>query len=66
MENVAFTSVAFGPRYVEQQERLSLSIYNIYPEATIFSWTDEMPPCASEHNESLYGFKPRAVQYASD
>jgi len=66
MENVAFTSVAFGPRYVEQQKRLTKSILDIYPNAIIFNWTEEMPPDASTHAESLYGFKPHAVQYARD
>jgi hypothetical protein len=38
----------------------------IYPEATIFSWTNEMPPGSRSMNDSLYGFKPHAVEYALD
>lgn len=62
-----FVSVAFGDkRYIEQQARLKHSILQIYPDAPLFFWTDEMPPGARPMNESLYGFKPHAVQYAWD
>lgn len=67
MESVAFVDVAFGDkRYLEQQERLHHSIRMIYPDAPIFSWTNEMPPGARSMSESLYGFKPHAVKYALD
>jgi hypothetical protein len=62
---VAFTSVAFGDkRYIEQQARLKHSIQMIYPDAPLFFWTNEMPPNARSMSESLYGFKPHAVNYA--
>lgn len=66
-KEIAFTSVAFGdPRYIEQQARLKHSILQIYPDAPLFFWTNEMPPGALSMNDSLYGFKPWAVQYAWD
>lgn len=62
---VAFCCVAFGDkRYLEQQERLKHSILQIYPDAPLFFWTNEMPPGARSMSESLYGFKPHAVNYA--
>ncbi len=65
--DVVFCDVAFGDkRYLEQQERLHHSIRMIYPDAVIYSWTNEMPPGARSMNDSLYGFKPHAVQYALD
>lgn len=60
-----FVDVAFGDqRYLDQQVRLHASIFNIYPDATIFTWTNEMPPGSKPFNESMYGFKPHAVKYA--
>lgn len=65
--DVCFVSCAFGDkRYIEQQARLKHSILQIYPDAPLFFWTNEMPPGARSMNESLYGFKPHAVQYAWD
>lgn len=65
MEKTAFCSVAFGDkRYIEQQVRLNASIREIYPDAPIYSWTNEMPPGSRSMSESLYGFKPWAVRYA--
>lgn len=65
--NTAFVSVAFGDkRYIEQQQRLNHSIRQIYPDAPIYYWTDRMPPGSKSMNESLYGFKPWAVQAALD
>ena len=62
-----FVSVAFGDkRYLEQQERLRHSILQIYPDAPLYFWTNEMPPGARSMNDSLYGFKPHAVKYALD
>lgn len=59
-----FLSVAFGPRYVEQQTRLHQSLQTIHPEAKHFAWTDAYPTGSRTHKESLYGFKPHAVAYA--
>lgn len=65
--NTAFCCVAFGDhRYIEQQARLRHSILQIYPDAPLFFWTNEMPPGARSMSESLYGFKPHAVKAALD
>lgn len=65
MDKVAFVSVAFGDhRYIEQQARLRHSILQIYPDAPLFFWTNEMPPGSRSMSESLYGFKPHAVKAA--
>jgi hypothetical protein len=65
MSDITFVSVAFGDkRYIEQQERLGHSIKLIYPDAPLFFWTNEMPPGARSMSDSLYGFKPHAVNYA--
>lgn len=66
MTDFCFLSVAFGPRYIEQQTRLHQSLQAIHPEAKHFAWTDTYPPGSRLHKESLYGFKPHAVQYALD
>lgn len=64
-DQVAFCAVAFGDkRYIEQQARLKHSILQIYPDAPLFFWTNEMPPGALSMSESLYGFKPWAVENA--
>lgn len=66
-KEVAFTSCAFGDhRYIEQQARLKHSILQIYPDAPLFFWTNEMPPGSRSMSESLYGFKPHAVKAALD
>ncbi len=61
MDDVCFVSVAFGERYIEQQERLRESILAIYPDAILLFYTDERPVGARTFYESLYGFKPYAV-----
>lgn len=61
MDDVCFVSVAFGERYVEQQERLRESILAIYPDAILLFYTDTSPEGARSFYESLYGFKPYAV-----
>lgn len=64
MTDFIFLSVAFGPRYIEQQTRLHQSILNFYPSNPHMGWTDCYPPNAKPHRESLYGFKSHAIQYA--
>jgi hypothetical protein len=64
MNDFCFLSVAFGPRYVEQQMRLHKSIQDIHPDAQHFAWTDTLPPGSKPHTESLYGFKVHAVNHA--
>lgn len=64
-DQIAFVCVAFGDqRYIEQQARLKHSILQIYPDAPLFFWTDELPPGSRSFNESMYGFKPYAVYTA--
>lgn len=66
MTDFCFLSVAFGPRYIEQQTRLHQSILQHYSSDHHICWTDAMPPGAKSHKESLYGFKVHAVQFAID
>lgn len=66
MTDFIFISVAFGPRYVEQQKRLHESICKFYSPEHHLCWTDTMPPGAKSHAESLYGFKVHAVKHALD
>lgn len=66
MTDFVFTSVAFGPRYVEQQIRLHASICEHYSADHHIQWTDTMPLGSRSHAESLYGFKVHAVKYALD
>lgn len=65
MTDFCFISVAFGPKYSEQQIRLHQSITNLYPSITHIGWTDTYPPGAKNHRESLYGFKVDAIGYAT-
>ena len=64
MEDVCFVSVAFGPAYVEQQDRLKKSILAIYPKANILFFRDVLPPQAKPFDISLYGFKVHAIREA--
>lgn len=59
-----FTSVAFGPRYVEQQQRLHKSICEHYSADHHIQWTDTLPPGSKPHKESPYGFKVHAIEHA--
>lgn len=64
MTDFIFLSVAFGPRYVEQQTRLHKSLQAVHPDARHLAWTDNYPEYAKPHAESLYGFKVHAVNQA--
>jgi hypothetical protein len=64
MKNTCFLNVSFGDRYVDTQHRLKKSILDIYPDATLFFWTNEFPPNSLTHEQSYYGFKVHAVNYA--
>lgn len=64
MTDFIFTSVAFGPAYVEQQTRLHKSICDHYSSDHHIAWTDTLPPGSKSHSESLYGFKVHAVAAA--
>lgn len=65
MSEIAFVSVAFGDtRYINQQIRLKASILGLYSDANLFFWTNKFPPGSRSFSDSLYGFKPHAVNYA--
>lgn len=65
MKDLVFVSVAVSdPRYIEQQERLMHSILKIYPEANFQFYTDEYPPGSKDYFDSMYGFKPVAIDIA--
>lgn len=62
--DICFVNVSFGERYVRTQERLKASILEVYPNAPLIFWTDELPPGSKPFQESLYGFKVHAVKEA--
>lgn len=64
MKDVIFTSCAFGPLYIEQQRRLRQSILNVYPDANILFFEGRLPDASRPFVDSLYGFKPHAIQEA--
>ena len=64
MKDVCFVSVAFGFQYLQQLDRLEKSIFKIYPEANTLFYRDVMPPGAKPFLDSLYGFKPHAINEA--
>lgn len=64
MTDIIFLSVAFGERYIEQQERLHQSICNFYNPDQHRGWTNGYPSGSKSHEESLYGFKVHAVNHA--
>lgn len=64
MKDVCFVSVAFGLQYLQQLDRLEKSIYKIYPEANTLFYREVMPPGAKPFLDSLYGFKPHAINEA--
>ena len=64
MDDVCFVSVAFGELYIQQQDRLRESIRAIYPYANISFFRGCLPPGSKSMYQSLYGFKPHAIQTA--
>jgi hypothetical protein len=67
MTDVAYVSVCFGaPEYFHQMDRLKKSILGFYPEAEkqLFFFRGHLPPGARLFSDSLYGFKPHAIQAA--
>jgi hypothetical protein len=64
MNDFCFLSVAFGPKYAEQQTRLHQSIMNVYPSLLHQAWRDGFPLESKTHKESLYGFKVHAIKWA--
>jgi len=66
MKDLIFVSVAFGPLYLEQQDRLKQSILDIYPDANLLFFRDCLPKESKPFLDSLYGFKVHAIQEAID
>jgi hypothetical protein len=66
MSEIAVCSVAFGEKYVWRMGRLKESLQNTNPGVRFFEWKDRMPDGARPFNDSMYGFKPHAVQIARD
>lgn len=64
MKEVCFVNVSFKDRYIKTQVRLRESILQFYPDATLFFWTNEYPPESKTHDQSCYGFKVHAIEYA--
>jgi len=73
MNDVIFVSCAFGNHlYFQQMDRLQRSILKIYPKANLLFYrgtdkntsTEGMPPGSKSFLDSLYGFKPHAVEVA--
>jgi hypothetical protein len=64
MNDLIFLSVAFGERYIEQQDRLSASIGRVMPGVPHHRWVNEWPEGSKTHKESLYGFKVHAIKSA--
>ncbi len=65
MNDFIIISCAFGKRYLQQLDRLEASVRAIYPEFPMMSFRGEQIPGRPFH-ESLYGFKPHAVQRGLD
>lgn len=63
-DNFCFCNVSFGERYVLTQKRLKESILKHHPKANLFFWTDSLPPNSLSHDESHYGFKVHAIEFA--
>jgi hypothetical protein len=62
---IAFVNVAFGDqRYIDQQKNMLASIVKFYPNNPVYLWTDQLPAGSRKFYDSLYGFKPHAVQHA--
>lgn len=64
MKDVVFVSVAFGFEYLKQMDRLQKSILKIYPEANLLFFDNGLPDGSKLFLDSLYGFKPHAIQEA--
>lgn len=61
---IAFCNVSFREEYVRTQKRLRDSVEKFYPDAGKFFWTDELPEASKPFQQSLYGFKVHAIEYA--
>lgn len=59
--DLIFLSVAFGERYIEQQQRLHQSLMQHYEPSHHIMDQNSYPPGSKTHKESLYGFKVHAI-----
>lgn len=66
MSEIAVCAVSFGERYNWRMGRLKETLGNTNPGVKLFSWVDRMPDGARPFNDSMYGFKPWAIQIARD
>lgn len=66
MKDIVIISVAFGPRYIEQQSRLVDSVRSVCPDVPLIVWSDILPRGSRPFHESLYGFKCHAVKAAQE
>lgn len=66
MNKIAVCAVSFGDRYNWRMGRLKETLETTNPEAKFYSWVDRMPDGARPFNDSMYGFKPHAIQIARD
>lgn len=64
MDDVCFVSVAFGFEYLKQMDKLQKSILSIYPESNLLFFDNGLPNGSKSFLDSLYGFKPHAIQEA--
>jgi hypothetical protein len=58
---IAICTVAFGDRYVQQQDRM---LATLPKNVSVFKWTNSYPPTSLTMEESLYGFKVHAINHA--
>jgi hypothetical protein len=66
MSDIAVCAVSFGEKYNWRMGRLKETLENTNPNVRFFSWVDRMPDGARPFKESMYGFKPHAIQIAKD
>jgi hypothetical protein len=66
MNDIAVCAVSFGERYNWRMGRMKETLEATNPGVRLFSWVDRMPDGARPFNESMYGFKPHAIQIARD
>lgn len=65
MNDIAVCAVAFGDeRYIWRMDRFRETLQTTNPDVRLFSWVNTMPDGARPFNESMYGFKPWAVDIA--
>lgn len=66
MSDIAVCSLAFGYEYTWRLHRMASTLRHTNPGVKLFQWEEKMPKGARSFNESMYGFKPWAIQAALD